>query len=85
MRTAIVTGAAQGVGRATAALLSRLGYRVVLVDLQSVEAQVERLRSAGAAAEGACGDVSSEPFVQELAQRIERDHGAADVLVSRRR
>jgi NAD(P)-dependent dehydrogenase (short-subunit alcohol dehydrogenase family) len=82
MKTAIITGAAQGVGLATTSVLAGLGYRVVLVDLQSVEAHVERLRGAGNDAVGLSGDVSSEGFVERLAQRIDRDYSAADVLVN---
>jgi NAD(P)-dependent dehydrogenase (short-subunit alcohol dehydrogenase family) len=82
MKTAVITGAAQGVGLATTSVLAGLGYRVVLVDLQSVEAHVERLRGAGNDAVGLSGDVSSEGFVERLAQRIARDYSAADVLVN---
>jgi len=82
MNTAIVTGAAQGVGLATAALLAQREYRVYLVDLQPLDALVERLRAAGAQAFGVCGDVSSESFAVELARRIEEECGAADALVN---
>ncbi len=60
---ALVTGAAQGVGLATATLLAERGYTVVLTDLQPLEATVARLRAAGHAVEGLSGDVSSEVFV----------------------
>ena len=82
MKVAVVTGAAQGLGLVTAALLARQGFQVVLTDLQDLDAQVARLRADGLRAEGMSGDIASEPFVQQLAQRIERDHGAADVLVN---
>jgi NAD(P)-dependent dehydrogenase (short-subunit alcohol dehydrogenase family) len=39
MKTALVTGAAQGVGFATAALLGRLGFRVVLLDVKPLDAR----------------------------------------------
>jgi NAD(P)-dependent dehydrogenase (short-subunit alcohol dehydrogenase family) len=40
------------------------------------------LRSDGLCVEAAIGDVSSEAFVQQLAEDIHRDYGAADVLVN---
>lgn len=55
MKTAVVTGAAQGVGLVTASLLVRLGYRVVLTDLQALDAQVAKLRVGGGIAEGING------------------------------
>jgi NAD(P)-dependent dehydrogenase (short-subunit alcohol dehydrogenase family) len=82
VKVAVVTGAAQGLGLVTAALLARQGFQVVLTDLQDLDAQVARLRADGLRAEGSSGDLASETFVQQLAQRIERDHGAADVLVN---
>jgi NAD(P)-dependent dehydrogenase (short-subunit alcohol dehydrogenase family) len=82
MNTAIVTGAAQGVGLATASLLARREYQVILVDVQPMDAVVERLRAAGAHAYGVCGDISSESFAVELAGRIGEECGAADALVN---
>jgi NAD(P)-dependent dehydrogenase (short-subunit alcohol dehydrogenase family) len=82
IRTILITGAAQGVGLATAALLAQRECRVILVDIQSVEQQVAQLRGGGLQAEGICGDVSSEEFVQQLAQGISREYGALDGLVN---
>jgi NAD(P)-dependent dehydrogenase (short-subunit alcohol dehydrogenase family) len=82
LKTVVVTGAAQGVGLAVASLLARRAFRVVLVDLQSVDVQVAQLRAEGAEVVGSSGDVSCESFVEQLAQRIARDYGAADGLVN---
>jgi NAD(P)-dependent dehydrogenase (short-subunit alcohol dehydrogenase family) len=82
MKTAVVTGAAQGVGLVTASHLARLGYRVILTDIQSLESHLHHLRAAGLYVDGASGDVSSEPFVRQLAELVHRDFGAADVLVN---
>jgi NAD(P)-dependent dehydrogenase (short-subunit alcohol dehydrogenase family) len=82
MRTAVVTGAAQGVGFAVAALLARRNHRVMMLDVQPLDAQVARLSAGGAEAYGFLGDVSSETFIGEVAERIRRDFGAADTLVN---
>ncbi len=82
VKTIIVTGAAQGVGLAAAALLAQREYRVILLDIQPLEEQVARLRSAGGQAAGLSGDVSSEPFVRHVSEWIAREFGAADALVN---
>ena len=82
MKTAVVTGAAQGVGFATALLLARQGFEVVLTDLQPLDAQVAKLTGEGLKARGVSGDVSSEAFAQSLAETIGKDYGAADVLMN---
>ena len=82
MKTVVVTGAAQGVGFATAALLAESDFRVVLLDIQPVDALVGRLRDAGFEAAGLSGDVSSEGFVQHVDQWLRSEYGAADGLVN---
>jgi NAD(P)-dependent dehydrogenase (short-subunit alcohol dehydrogenase family) len=82
MKTAVVTGAAQGVGLVTSALLGRLGYEVILTDLQPLDEQVSRLTAEGHKVHGVVGDVSSEAFATDLAARIAKEYGAADVLVN---
>jgi NAD(P)-dependent dehydrogenase (short-subunit alcohol dehydrogenase family) len=81
-KTILVSGAAQGVGLATASLLAQRQYRVILLDIQTVAAQVDQLRAQGAHVEGVSGDVSSEVFVRQLAERIASDYGALDGLVN---
>jgi NAD(P)-dependent dehydrogenase (short-subunit alcohol dehydrogenase family) len=83
MKSALVTGAAQGVGFATAGTLARCGYEVTLVDLQPMDDAVQRLgQEHGVAVHGMMGDVSSEEFALALAAEIARRHGALDVLVN---
>lgn len=82
MKTAVVTGAAQGLGLATASMLAQRAFRVVLIDVQAVDGQLARLRGEGLHVEGISGDVSSEAFVQQVAMQISSECGAADVLVN---
>jgi NAD(P)-dependent dehydrogenase (short-subunit alcohol dehydrogenase family) len=82
LKTVVVTGAAQGVGLAAAVLLAESDFRVVLLDIQPVDAQVGRLRDAGFEAAGLSGDVSSEGFVQHVDQWLRTEYGAADGLVN---
>jgi NAD(P)-dependent dehydrogenase (short-subunit alcohol dehydrogenase family) len=82
LKVAVVTGAAQGLGFATASLLARRGFRVLLTDIQSLDAALERLRAQQLPVAALRGDLTQEEFVRELAALIARDHGAADVLVN---
>ncbi len=82
MKTVVVTGAAQGVGLATAAVLAKSNFRVVLLDIQPVDAHVGRLRDTGFEAVGLSGDISSEVFVKHVDQWLRTEYGAPDGLVN---
>ena len=82
---AIVTGAASGIGLATAVRLGREGARVVVADLDGDGAAraAERVRAAGApAALGVRCDVSSETDVNACVERTLAEFGGFDVLVN---
>ena len=68
MRTALVTGAAAGIGRATALLLAARGWRVVLNDLPGPELDRAAAEAGGAAAPG---DLSDDAVVARLFARAE--------------
>lgn len=82
MRVVLVTGAAQGVGFVTAKLFAESGYHVVMTDVQPLDAQVELLATNGGSVSALSGDVSSEAFIVELADKIAREYKAVDVLVN---
>lgn len=82
MQTAVITGAAQGLGLETARLFGDAGYRVVLTDIQPLDAVVADFAARGQAAAALCGDVADETFVAALTAMVARDCGGADVLVN---
>ena len=80
MRTALVTGGAQGLGLATARLLAHHGFEVTVVDLRTLPGP-EPARTA-VPLRSLVGDVSSEEFVRRVAEHVGREYGALDVLVN---
>jgi NAD(P)-dependent dehydrogenase (short-subunit alcohol dehydrogenase family) len=80
MRTAIVTGAGSGLGRAIAAELIERGYRVHVTDVDAGAA--DRVAAElGAEARGSALDVRDEPACRGLADSIGRT-GSLDVWVN---
>jgi NAD(P)-dependent dehydrogenase (short-subunit alcohol dehydrogenase family) len=81
-RCAVITGAAQGIGRKTAEMFGEAGYCLALIDLRMPEATLESLRALGAEAFAHAGDISDEPTVDAFAQAASDRFGAVDVLVN---
>lgn len=81
-KTALITGAANGIGRAIAQRAVREGARVVLgdVDEAALAATAAELREAGAAVAWRRCDVRRSADLEELAQCARAQFGDADVL-----
>ena len=81
-RVAVVTGAAQGIGRRTAEVFADEGYALVLNDLREPTQTVGSLESRGAEVLAVVGDVSSEDDVLRLRDRALERFGGVHVLVN---
>jgi NAD(P)-dependent dehydrogenase (short-subunit alcohol dehydrogenase family) len=77
-KVAIVTGGAQGIGRAIADGLAREGARIVVADLQGA-AEAAAAYSDGV---GLTVDVSSEEDVERMARETVERCGSIDILVN---
>jgi len=83
-KVAVVTGAALGIGRATAIRFAEEGARVVVTDVLDVEGRglAEALRSTGADAEFWRLDVANEQQVIDVIAAVAARFGRLDVLVN---
>jgi len=83
-KSAIVTGAASGMGRATAHLFADEGARVAVVDLGAdrVQAVVDEIASAGGEAAGFVTDVSDPAQLHRLVDDVVARFGGIDILVN---
>lgn len=81
--TAVVTGAARGIGEATARHLAAEGAAVVMTDLSpSLEGAAERIRAQGGSALAVRADVSDEASWDGVVAQARSAFGPVDVLVS---
>ena len=88
-RTAIVTGAGGGIGRATAHALARLGAAVVVNDIgrqadgtSTAEVVVDEIRNDGARATANTDSVTDWSGAGNIVASAQREFGSVDILVN---
>jgi NAD(P)-dependent dehydrogenase (short-subunit alcohol dehydrogenase family) len=79
-RTAVITGAAQGIGRAYAQQLAAHGAQLILADVGDATATRDLVHAASGTASVVACDVSDEASVAALAETVAAA-GGADILI----
>ncbi len=82
IRVAVITGAAQGIGRRVAEAFAEEGYKLGLADLREPADTLRVATEAGAEAILLVGDISDEATVEKSAQTVMEKWGRVDVLVN---
>ena len=83
-KTALVTGASRGLGRAVGIALAQAGARVLLAsrDLELLNQTAEAVRGAGSSAAVFQLDVTDESQIRALGETVARDYGRLQILVN---
>ncbi len=83
-QTALVTGGSQGIGRATALVLARLGADVAVMarSLDKCEMVAEEIRQTGRRGLAVKGDISSHVEVKAAVEKVAAELGPIGILVN---
>ena len=83
-KSAIVTGATSGLGRATAVRLARDGFQILAVgrDAEALASVTADIKAAGGTAAACVADVTSDDAPQRIVDAALAAHGGIDALVN---
>src|SRR5262249_60133264 len=83
-RVAVVTGAANGLGREIAVVFAREGARLVLGDLDKagLDRTASAIKSAGGSIVSIAGDLTEEEPAKRLIEAAVAEYGQLDILIN---
>jgi len=81
-KTVVISGAASGIGQASAVRLAEEGARVVIADRAKATETLARIKGAGGTASAVECDVSDPASVATLKAEVEKNGGRCDILVN---
>lgn len=83
-KTAVITGAGSGIGKAIAVLFAKQGAHVEVLDYQTAQAEeaVAEIRAAGGSAHAVTCDISSSASVTAAMDAVKSRHSRIDILVN---
>lgn len=81
-KTALVTGAAQGLGREIALALAQNGASLVLSDIQKPDVTAEAVQKTGARWLSLQADITAEDQVKALVEKSVSQYGKIDILIN---
>lgn len=81
-KVAVVTGAAQGIGRTYAEALAANGAQVVVTDIQDTGDAVNAIANSGGEAIGMATDVTSDDSLAAMVEETESKYGPIEILIN---
>jgi NAD(P)-dependent dehydrogenase (short-subunit alcohol dehydrogenase family) len=83
-RVGLVSGAAQGMGRATAIGFAEAGADVLITDINAkgLQATAEQIKTLGRRVLAMAGDITDVAFIRSLYARLDNDFGRVDMVAN---
>ena len=81
-KTAVISGAASGIGQASAVRLAEEGAQIVIADRAKADETLQRIAAAGGSATAVQCDISDPASVAKLKDEVEKGGGRCDILVN---
>ncbi|MDE2759026.1 MAG: glucose 1-dehydrogenase [Paracoccaceae bacterium] len=81
-KTAIITGAAQGIGALMAKAMATEGAKVLVTDVQSTDNAVKAITDTGGTALGMKVDVTSNEDLSAMVEKAKSEFGGLDIMVN---